>query len=446
MLSDYKRGASILHSGFISDFIIMRLSLVSQHLLVFISVLSLTRAQTTTEQTTFPIITSATTPATITPATTTSASTTSAPTTTTATTTSAPPTTTATTTSAPTTTTATTTSAPTTTTTTSAPTTTPATTTSAPTTTTATTTSAPTTTTTSAPTTTPATTTTTTSASASALSTTPATTASGPATTTFALTTTLAGITTTTVTTTTTTTTKSLTDPCYKYTVLDDPWRSPDYRYTQNMCDANVNWVGWYRLFINGQSAQMSETCVNIRSCGTNAPMWLNGTHPTVEDGVVNRDVCGSWSNCCSFPYSIKVKACPGGYYVYEFVRLNVCNAAYCAGKNYFPFIHICVCLMYDIYDFVRPSVSYWLTVKVGQQWWPNHCPSTPPGFQLSSSLLLHNQQEALSAASLILRTVIFLSLPITPMAVSILHTERVGNPLQPTLTGKSHACQPFPL
>ncbi|XP_050981012.1 uncharacterized protein LOC127174556 [Labeo rohita] len=150
-------------------------------------------------------------------------------------------------------------------------------------------------------------------------------------------TTTLAGIT------ATTTTTKSLTDPCYKYTVLDDPWRSPDYPYSPQslMCDYYVNWVGWYRLFINGQSAQMSETCVNELSCSTHAPMWLNGTHPKVEDGVVSRNVCGHWENkCCRFQSNpIKVKACPGGYYVYEFVKPNYCSGTYCAApKIFYPF------------------------------------------------------------------------------------------------------------
>ncbi|KAK2876099.1 hypothetical protein Q8A67_020195 [Cirrhinus molitorella] len=130
-------------------------------------------------------------------------------------------------------------------------------------------------------------------------------------------------------------------DPCYKYTALDDPWRSPDYQYSYigyiDMCDRDVNWVGWYRLFINGQSAQMPDTCVDASSCGTAATLWLNGTHPTVEDGVVTRDVCGNWvNNCCTFQSkSIKVKACSGGFYVYEFVGPNVCNLAYCADPCY---------------------------------------------------------------------------------------------------------------
>ncbi|KAL0179019.1 hypothetical protein M9458_024461, partial [Cirrhinus mrigala] len=58
----------------------------------------------------------------------------------------------------------------------------------------------------------------------------------------------------------------------------------------------------------------MSDTCVPSYSCGTYVPLWLNGAHPTVKDGVVTRDVCGSWSNnCCYLQINpIKVKACPG--------------------------------------------------------------------------------------------------------------------------------------
>ncbi len=130
-------------------------------------------------------------------------------------------------------------------------------------------------------------------------------------------------------------------DPCYSYTVLDDPWRATDNQYTFNlMCDAYVSWVGWYRLFIHGQSVQMPDTCVDRLSCGTHAPLWLNGPHPRIEDGVVTRDVCGHWwNNCCGFQSNpIRVKACPGNYYVYEFVSPSFCYGTYCAGK------HICIC------------------------------------------------------------------------------------------------------
>ncbi|KAK7135071.1 hypothetical protein R3I93_018239 [Phoxinus phoxinus] len=103
------------------------------------------------------------------------------------------------------------------------------------------------------------------------------------------------------------------------------------------MCDAAVSWNGWYRLFIQGQSVHMPDSCVDQRSCGTHAPLWLNGGHPTVEDGVVTRAVCGHWSNnCCHFQSNtIKVKACPGNYYVYEFVSPIGCYLTYCADVRY---------------------------------------------------------------------------------------------------------------
>ncbi|XP_051771672.1 sushi, nidogen and EGF-like domain-containing protein 1 [Ctenopharyngodon idella] len=111
------------------------------------------------------------------------------------------------------------------------------------------------------------------------------------------------------------------------------------------MCDAYVSWDGWYRLFIGGQSGQMPDTCVDQNRCSTHAPLWLNGSHPQVEDGVVTRNVCGHWNNdCCYFQSNpIKVKACPGNYYVYEFVRPNFCYGVYCAGKQicirpFYPF------------------------------------------------------------------------------------------------------------
>ncbi|XP_021336113.2 uncharacterized protein isoform X2 [Danio rerio] len=123
-------------------------------------------------------------------------------------------------------------------------------------------------------------------------------------------------------------------DPCNNYNVLDEPWRATSNEdSSQLMCDSAVSWSGWYRLFINGQSVQMPDTCVDEYSCGTNAPLWLSGGHPTLEDGVVSRNVCAHWSNnCCYFQSNpIQVKACPGGFYVYEFVRPTTCNLAYCA-------------------------------------------------------------------------------------------------------------------
>nr|XP_055062386.1 uromodulin-like [Misgurnus anguillicaudatus] len=122
-------------------------------------------------------------------------------------------------------------------------------------------------------------------------------------------------------------------DPCNNYTVLDDSRRSINYYSSSSMCDRDVSWVGWYRLYLNGQSAQMPETCVEKNMCGTAYPLWLSGGHPKPEDGVVTRDVCGHYNYYCCFyqSFPIRVKACTGGYYVYEFVTPTKCSMAYCA-------------------------------------------------------------------------------------------------------------------
>ncbi|XP_048026590.1 uncharacterized protein LOC125255412 isoform X4 [Megalobrama amblycephala] len=124
-------------------------------------------------------------------------------------------------------------------------------------------------------------------------------------------------------------------NPCFNYTSLDEPWRSTDNTYNNGMCDYNVQWNGWYRLFYNGQNAQMPESCVNQFRCGTDDPLWLNGPHPQLEDGVVTRQVCvPSWGGCCTYTsHPIRVKACPGDYYVYEFVKPPFCGA-YCVDAS----------------------------------------------------------------------------------------------------------------
>ncbi|KAI4899613.1 hypothetical protein NFI96_032154 [Prochilodus magdalenae] len=122
-------------------------------------------------------------------------------------------------------------------------------------------------------------------------------------------------------------------DPCSNYTSLDQPWRSSDAAGS-GFCDNYYNWNGWYRLFHYGMDTRMSESCVPASRCGTYYTMWLNGPHPEIEDGVVTRQVCGnSGYDCCYFSSTqIRVKACPGNYYVYELVRPYYCSAAYCTG------------------------------------------------------------------------------------------------------------------
>uniref|UniRef100_A0A3B1JWG9 UMOD/GP2/OIT3-like D8C domain-containing protein n=1 Tax=Astyanax mexicanus TaxID=7994 RepID=A0A3B1JWG9_ASTMX len=124
-------------------------------------------------------------------------------------------------------------------------------------------------------------------------------------------------------------------DPCSNYVSLDQPWRA-NTGSGMGICDRNFNWNGWYRLFYYGMNIRMAESCVDVNRCGTYYTLWLNGPHPEIEDGVVTRQVCGNSGNdCCNFKSNpIRVKACPGNYYVYELLSPMTCNMAYCTGAE----------------------------------------------------------------------------------------------------------------
>ncbi|XP_076864066.1 uncharacterized protein LOC143516402 [Brachyhypopomus gauderio] len=124
-------------------------------------------------------------------------------------------------------------------------------------------------------------------------------------------------------------------DPCNDYTSLDQPWRA-NTAPGLGVCDVNFNWNGWYRLLYNGMDIRMAESCVDVNRCGSYYPLWLNGPHPQVEDGVVTRQVCANAGfDCCFYKSTlIRVKACPGNFYVYEIVRPITCNMAYCTDTS----------------------------------------------------------------------------------------------------------------
>uniref|UniRef100_A0A8B9HKA7 UMOD/GP2/OIT3-like D8C domain-containing protein n=1 Tax=Astyanax mexicanus TaxID=7994 RepID=A0A8B9HKA7_ASTMX len=124
-------------------------------------------------------------------------------------------------------------------------------------------------------------------------------------------------------------------DPCYFYTTLDQPWRATNGS-KMSICDNNFNWKGWYRLMYNGMNIRMPEICTTFYRCGTYITFWLNGSHPQISDGIITRQACGkAWNtDCCGWSVLMQVKACPGNYYVYEFIKPNICYAAYCSGTQ----------------------------------------------------------------------------------------------------------------
>ncbi|XP_078572159.1 MAM and LDL-receptor class A domain-containing protein 2-like isoform X1 [Branchiostoma floridae x Branchiostoma japonicum] len=140
------------------------------------------------------------------------------------------------------------------------------------------------------------------------------------------------------------------TDPCTDYHELNQVRRSSAAEVQAGhspLCD-NTLTKGWYR-FISYVGGDIPTTCVEPYHCGTQVPIWMNGTLPT-DSTVVNRTVCPNYGvpgNCCPFPWNIQVKRCvdtQGVFYVYELVPPTSCSQAYCAGT-------LPICPEGEVYD-----------------------------------------------------------------------------------------------
>lgn len=132
-------------------------------------------------------------------------------------------------------------------------------------------------------------------------------------------------------------------NPCLSgdYITLSEPDRAAGFltRKGHAECDRTdlEEEEAWYR-FTGEAGTRMAKKCVPVGRCGTNAPGWLNGTHPEDEDeGVVNRTVCFHWKNdCCHWKTAVKVRNC-GGFYLYYLKRdpWGGCSYRYCGnGKG----------------------------------------------------------------------------------------------------------------
>ena len=122
---------------------------------------------------------------------------------------------------------------------------------------------------------------------------------------------------------------------CEPYWTIDDNTRRKSFTASRRSKNDYYLAEGWYR-FISGK--QMSTSCSYRSShCDTSYAGWLQGSHPSVKEGVVSRKVCfgntGSrgHSSYCSCQYStyIKVRNC-GSLYIYKLKPTPNQNCRYC--------------------------------------------------------------------------------------------------------------------
>ena len=98
--------------------------------------------------------------------------------------------------------------------------------------------------------------------------------------------------------------------------------------FGSELCDNELP-EGWYR-FVGAAGTKMPTTRVPAFRCGTDWSGWLDGSHPTVEDGKVQRKVCfSSRPTGCKFIKQIYVKNC-GSYFIYKLQQPGTCSSRYC--------------------------------------------------------------------------------------------------------------------
>ena len=123
----------------------------------------------------------------------------------------------------------------------------------------------------------------------------------------------------------------SVADPCYDYSNLSKANRNKKETGSTEMCDNQLP-EGWYR-FVGGAGTKMPTKHVPAYRCGTVWSGWLDGVHPTVEDGEVYRTVCfsnrPSYKPLCKYSTRISVKNC-GSYLIYRLHYPPQCDSRYC--------------------------------------------------------------------------------------------------------------------
>ncbi len=120
---------------------------------------------------------------------------------------------------------------------------------------------------------------------------------------------------------------------CQNYATLTESNRHVNFNDGNGgveICDNGFS--GWYR-FTGSAGTKMPTSCPPKYACGTDAPGWMQGNYPSVDDGAVARTVCFNWDNsCCKWSSSIHVRNC-GDFFVFQFSGTPACMLRYC-GAN----------------------------------------------------------------------------------------------------------------
>ena len=165
----------------------------------------------------------------------------------------------------------------------------------------------------------------------------------------------------------------SVFDECLHYEELDDESRAASVQRGNTLkCDQkDLVTPKWYR-FTGAAGTMMPTSCVPKHYCGTHAPGWLSGSHPTSIGQTVNGKVCFHWGgNCCHWHANVQIKRC-NGFYVYKLERTPVCWLRYCGNAGHgifeldsiFFLFSIILALLYLYQTFANSRSRFWKLQK----------------------------------------------------------------------------------
>ncbi|XP_061167190.1 uncharacterized protein LOC133176031 [Saccostrea echinata] len=131
------------------------------------------------------------------------------------------------------------------------------------------------------------------------------------------------------------------TDPCTSRNLPRIPYvkgRGENCKYTHFLqsCDRDL-FPGWYKA--EAAEPKLLNRCPDVLSCAAIRPVWMDGIHPTENEGIVKRDICvsgfglGNTKSCCHERSHIYVRNC-GRYMAYCLKPLKKCEERYCLENN----------------------------------------------------------------------------------------------------------------
>lgn len=128
-------------------------------------------------------------------------------------------------------------------------------------------------------------------------------------------------------------------DPCHEgnhQIIAGQPERSFNHHLSVGngppVCDRDLL-LGWYR-FESPAGNLLPTECPGGNYCGTQIPVWMKGTVPSVHQGIMATTACINQDReCCIGELDIAVRNC-SSFVAYRLMPTPGCNMGYCVGEG----------------------------------------------------------------------------------------------------------------